>query len=83
MPTPEGEGGPIILLTGGSGYVGGRLIPLLEQRGREPSGVWPETRRSCGPVCGPRPRSCVGTSSTDPRWTGRCGASTPPTTSST
>jgi uncharacterized protein YbjT (DUF2867 family) len=32
MPNPEGEGGPIILLTGGSGYVGGRLIPLLEQR---------------------------------------------------
>jgi uncharacterized protein YbjT (DUF2867 family) len=31
MPNPEGEGGPIILLTGGSGYVGGRLIPLLEQ----------------------------------------------------
>ena len=33
MPIPEGEGGPIILLTGGSGYVGGRLIPLLERRG--------------------------------------------------
>jgi uncharacterized protein YbjT (DUF2867 family) len=32
MPNPEGEGGPVILLTGGSGYVGGRLIPLLEQR---------------------------------------------------
>src|SRR3954470_10505047 len=32
MPNPEEEGGPIILLTGGSGYVGGRLIPLLEQR---------------------------------------------------
>src|SRR4051794_16043433 len=32
MPNPEGEGGPIILLTGGSGYVGGRLIPRLEQR---------------------------------------------------
>jgi uncharacterized protein YbjT (DUF2867 family) len=33
MPIPEDEGGPIILLTGGSGYVGGRLIPLLERRG--------------------------------------------------
>ena len=32
MPIPEGEGGPITLLTGGSGYVGGRLIPRLEQR---------------------------------------------------
>jgi uncharacterized protein YbjT (DUF2867 family) len=33
MPIPEGERGPIILVTGGSGYVGGRLIPLLERRG--------------------------------------------------
>jgi uncharacterized protein YbjT (DUF2867 family) len=33
MPTSEGEIGPIILLTGGSGYVGGRLIPRLEQQG--------------------------------------------------
>ncbi len=32
MPNAEGEGGPIILLTGGSGYVGGRLVPLLEKR---------------------------------------------------
>ncbi|HEY2428474.1 MAG TPA: NAD(P)H-binding protein, partial [Acidimicrobiales bacterium] len=32
VPNPEGEGGPVILLTGGSGYVGGRLIPLLEHR---------------------------------------------------
>ncbi len=33
MPIPEGEGGPITLLTGGSGYIGGRLITLLERRG--------------------------------------------------
>ena len=46
MLNPEGEGGPIILLTGGSGYVGGRLIPLLEQRrtalrclARDPEGM--------------------------------------------
>ncbi len=35
MPTSEGQNGPRILLTGDSGYVGGRLIPLLEkQEGR-------------------------------------------------
>jgi uncharacterized protein YbjT (DUF2867 family) len=33
MSIPEGEGGPTTLLTGGSGYVGGRLIPMLERRG--------------------------------------------------
>ena len=32
MPTSEGDSRPTILLTGGSGYVGGRLIPLLEQQ---------------------------------------------------
>jgi len=33
MSIPEGAGGPTTLLTGGSGYVGGRLIPMLERRG--------------------------------------------------
>src|SRR4051812_45627361 len=33
MATSETADQPIILLTGGGGYVGGRLIPLLEQRG--------------------------------------------------
>jgi uncharacterized protein YbjT (DUF2867 family) len=33
MPTPQDEAKPVILLTGGSGYVGGRLIPLLGQHG--------------------------------------------------
>jgi len=33
MPIPEDQTGPSILLTGGSGYVGGRLIPRLEQAG--------------------------------------------------
>jgi uncharacterized protein YbjT (DUF2867 family) len=32
-PTPEKNDLPIILLTGASGYVGGRLIPLLERPG--------------------------------------------------
>ncbi len=32
MPTPD-DGLPLILLTGGTGYVGGRLIPPLEQQG--------------------------------------------------
>jgi uncharacterized protein YbjT (DUF2867 family) len=51
MPIPEDEGGPIILLTGGSGYVGGRLIPLLEQRranlrclARDPEKLRPRVR---------------------------------------
>ncbi|MGC8640101.1 MAG: NAD(P)H-binding protein [Isosphaeraceae bacterium] len=33
MPTSWKADQPIILLTGGSGYVGGRLIPLLERQG--------------------------------------------------
>ena len=51
MANPEGEGGPITLLTGGSGYVGGRLIPLLEGRratlrclARDPEKMRPRVR---------------------------------------
>ena len=33
MPPSENNSRPAILLTGGSGYVGGRLIPMLEQLG--------------------------------------------------
>jgi uncharacterized protein YbjT (DUF2867 family) len=33
MPTADTADQPIVLLTGGSGYVGGRLIPLLERQG--------------------------------------------------
>src|SRR5690348_16175177 len=33
MADPGNDNTPLILLTGGSGYVGGRLIPLLEQQG--------------------------------------------------
>ena len=32
MPNPKEQNRPVILLTGGSGYVGGRLIPLLEKQ---------------------------------------------------
>lgn len=32
MPTTEAADRPLILLTGGTGYVGGRLIPVLEHR---------------------------------------------------
>ena len=83
MPIPEGEGGPIILLTGGSGYVGGRLIPLLERQGgklrclaRNPEKMRSRVRATTEVVPGRRARS-------GRRWTGRCGASTRPTTSST
>ena len=82
MPILEDENGPITLLTGGSGYVGGLLIPLLERRrgtlrclARDP-----EKMRA---LSAPRPRSCVATCSIVPRWTRPCGASTRPTTSST
>ena len=33
MANPDDENRPLVLLTGGSGYVGGRLIPLLERQG--------------------------------------------------
>jgi len=33
MANPDNENRPLILLTGGTGYVGGRLIPLLEKQG--------------------------------------------------
>ncbi len=33
MADPDSDNRPLILLTGGSGYVGGRLIPLLERQG--------------------------------------------------
>jgi uncharacterized protein YbjT (DUF2867 family) len=33
MANPDDENPPLVLLTGGSGYVGGRLIPLLERQG--------------------------------------------------
>src|SRR3954447_14318038 len=33
MANPDDENRPLILLTGGTGYVGGRLIPLLEKQG--------------------------------------------------
>jgi uncharacterized protein YbjT (DUF2867 family) len=59
MPIPEGNGGPITLLTGGSGYVGGRLIPLIEQRGmklrclaRDPEKMRPRVRPSTEVVRG-------------------------------
>src|SRR5271167_1147417 len=32
MANEEDETRPLILLTGGSGYVGGRLVPLLEKQ---------------------------------------------------
>lgn len=59
MPTPETADRPLILLTGGSGYVGGRLIPLLEQRGvrlrclaRNPDSLRPRVREGTEVVTG-------------------------------
>ena len=50
----------MILLTGGSGYVGGRLIPLLEERGgaglrclaRDPARLRPRVRPTTEVVAG-------------------------------
>ena len=58
MPIPEGEGGPIILLTGGSGYVGGRLIPLLEQQPVRPPLPGPKPGEDAAP-CPAGPREVV------------------------
>jgi uncharacterized protein YbjT (DUF2867 family) len=59
MPTSEDVDPPMILLTGGSGYVGGRLIPLLERRGvrlrclaRNPEKLRPRVREETEVVPG-------------------------------
>src|SRR5436305_14186266 len=54
MDTPgDNTAGPDVLLTGGSGYVGGRLIPLLERQGvklrclaRNPDALRPRVREA-------------------------------------
>ena len=33
QPTSMARDKPLVLLTGGTGYIGGRLLPLLERRG--------------------------------------------------
>ncbi|QDV37692.1 NAD(P)H-binding protein [Tautonia plasticadhaerens] len=59
MPTSEDDDPPMILLTGGSGYVGGRLIPPLERRGvrlrclaRNPERLRPRVREETEVVPG-------------------------------
>src|SRR6187200_2053816 len=64
MPQPETENldvpnVPVVLLTGASGYVGGRLIPLLEQQpvalrclARTPDALRPLVRESTQVVRG-------------------------------
>jgi uncharacterized protein YbjT (DUF2867 family) len=59
MPTSGNADQPIVLLTGGSGYVGGRLIPLLERSGvtlrclaRHPDKLRPEVREASEVVPG-------------------------------
>ena len=74
--------GPVILLTGGSGYIGGRLIPLLEQ---QPVILrcLARTPRRCGPVCRPAPRSCRVTCWPRLLWIEALQGVQTPTTSST
>ncbi len=73
---------PVILLTGGSGYVGGRLIPQLEQQprklrclARSPEKMRPRVQPGTELVQG----DVLATASLDRR----CKASRRPTTSST
>ena len=82
MPTSGNADQPIVLLTGGSGYVGGRLIPLLERQGvnlrclaRNPDKLLSHVQAATEVV--------PGTFLIRLRWTGRCRAFTPPTNLST
>jgi uncharacterized protein YbjT (DUF2867 family) len=59
MTKADGDDRPTILLTGGTGYVGGRLIPLLEQRpaslrclARDPETLRPRVRTTTEVVPG-------------------------------
>ena len=59
MPTSETSEQSIVMLTGGSGYVGGRLIPWLEQQGvrlrclaRNPDKLRPRTQATTEVVTG-------------------------------
>ena len=71
----------LILLTGGTGYVGGRLLTLLEQRGIRVRCLT-RRRKRCERVSARRPRLSPGTSSIHRRWPGLSPASTRLTTSS-
>ena len=70
MPTPERRAaGPIVLLTGGSGYVGGRLIPLLERQAGDAPVPGPQPGQAAAPCQRSHARSSGATFSTRLRWT--------------
>ncbi len=59
MPELDQQDHPLVLLTGASGYVGGRLLPLMEQQpvtlrclARSPDTVQPRVRESTQVVRG-------------------------------
>ena len=59
MANVDDENRPLILLTGGSGYVGGRLIPLLEKQGGEAALPGPQPGEDAAP-CAARHRDRPG-----------------------
>ena len=62
----RGRAARSILLTGGSGYVGGRLIPLLEQQPVRPPVPGPQPGEDAAPCAARAPRSSRATCSTRP-----------------
>ena len=73
----------LILLTGATGYVGGRLLHALEERGERVRCLSRRPEYLLRGASPRRPRSCTATSSSPRRSRPPSSASTPSTTSST